>query len=424
MKIAPLALMEDHDEALSVWRKAKLKNAVLVHIDAHPDFSFIARRRPQEILRVKTTAAVDKLLQNHQTWNFSNRQGQQLIHSGNYLFAAIQEKIVREFYWIVPDPYWDRPANRRALISWIKRLFAYHPQFAATYQERSDGLRFSIDHCQICVQPLCCLKDIRTPVLLNIDIDYFVTRSCRENIPYFRSRARPPWRKLSSFLQQWGQKRITSRLTTICYSVNHGFTPLSERFLADHLALAFANPHQPVADAPRPGSAAEFYRKFAKALASNDLPKAKFFWRETVLGDPKYRTKFAIPGLFLEGEGRLKEALKLYQFMQTVDPTWQVPKAGVKRVRKLLATKSPAARRAGLLCRRLESETLLVNLEDHWLVRLNPVAALIWRQLQAGANQPRIVKSICESFAIDRTTAKKDVRDFKRQLRQGLSTLS
>ena len=152
--------------------------------------------------------------------------------------------------------------------------------------------------------------------------------------------------------------------------------------------------------------------------------KQNFSGERRCWGDPKYRTKFAIPGLFLEGEGRLKEALKLYQFMQTVDPTWQVPKAGVKRVRKLLATKSPAARRAGLLCRRLESETLLVNLEDHWLVRLNPVAALIWRQLQACANQPRIVKSICESFAIDRTTAKKDVRDFKRHLRQGLSTLS
>lgn len=50
-----IALIEDHHEALGIWREKKVRNLDLVHIDAHLDFGFHAARpimknRPRESL--------------------------------------------------------------------------------------------------------------------------------------------------------------------------------------------------------------------------------------------------------------------------------------------------------------------------------------------------------------------------------------
>ncbi len=39
-KNPPVKLIEDHDQAYYIWKKAGLKNRPLIHIDAHIDFDF------------------------------------------------------------------------------------------------------------------------------------------------------------------------------------------------------------------------------------------------------------------------------------------------------------------------------------------------------------------------------------------------
>lgn len=40
-------LIEDHDEALKVWREKKIKDLDLVHIDVHIDFGFHPAKPPK-----------------------------------------------------------------------------------------------------------------------------------------------------------------------------------------------------------------------------------------------------------------------------------------------------------------------------------------------------------------------------------------
>ena len=44
--IDQIVMMENHDDAYYAWQKAGLRDRVLVHVDAHMDFGWIAERDP------------------------------------------------------------------------------------------------------------------------------------------------------------------------------------------------------------------------------------------------------------------------------------------------------------------------------------------------------------------------------------------
>ena len=83
-------IFENHDEACDRWRRAGVRNRLLVHIDAHHD----AVRRP----------------------------AREPITIANYVRAAVEEGLVREAIWAVPEPSWQRPAIRRAIKRHLARL--------------------------------------------------------------------------------------------------------------------------------------------------------------------------------------------------------------------------------------------------------------------------------------------------------------
>lgn len=45
-----IALIEDHHEALRVWREKKVKSLDLVHIDAHLDFGFHTAKPIKQVI--------------------------------------------------------------------------------------------------------------------------------------------------------------------------------------------------------------------------------------------------------------------------------------------------------------------------------------------------------------------------------------
>jgi len=95
-------LMENHNDALLWWRKTEQKNRILVHIDSHFDFAWITDKDPQEILNAKTLSDFKASAKENLFWNLSNKKKDELTHIGNYIYPAIKENIVREFYWVVP----------------------------------------------------------------------------------------------------------------------------------------------------------------------------------------------------------------------------------------------------------------------------------------------------------------------------------
>ena len=75
--------IENHDEAYSLWRERGFRRRILIHIDAH-----------------------------HDMWWTSDSTS---ITIANFICQALQEQIVRELYWVVPDATWQTNGGRAAV---------------------------------------------------------------------------------------------------------------------------------------------------------------------------------------------------------------------------------------------------------------------------------------------------------------------
>src|SRR2546429_6125546 len=100
-----VVMMEDHDGAYYAWKQAGVRGRILLHIDAHIDWAWIGDRDPRDLLEARSLAEVESLLRERCLWNLSDRRPDDLIHIGNYIYPALKEGIVKEFYWIVPDSF-------------------------------------------------------------------------------------------------------------------------------------------------------------------------------------------------------------------------------------------------------------------------------------------------------------------------------
>lgn len=183
-------IIEDHDEAFHLWTDYGLNSRTIIHIDAHSDC-----------------------------------QKEEDLHIGSYLYHAFNYGIVKKCYWVIPEP-----ASKCKLI--LKRL--------VTHLKEND---IQIKHCDlkkgvvkgelngnfVWMGPLNLLPNISETVLLDIDIDYFT-------LPFSGVvsllNASIIWQDPEYMLKVLKNKKIEWDITTVCTSVNGGYTPIQWRCLA------------------------------------------------------------------------------------------------------------------------------------------------------------------------------------------------
>src|SRR2546425_1610128 len=61
--ISPVAMMEDHDGAYYAWKQAGISERILLHIDAHIDWDWIADKNPLDILQAQSLSQLESLLE-------------------------------------------------------------------------------------------------------------------------------------------------------------------------------------------------------------------------------------------------------------------------------------------------------------------------------------------------------------------------
>src|SRR5262245_4253273 len=88
-------LMENHDEAYYRWREAGVRDKILVHIDAH-----------------------------HDMWWKPDNTGANIA---NFVCPGLQENIVRELFWVIPDRTWELEAGRKALSRHLQEIVGKYP---------------------------------------------------------------------------------------------------------------------------------------------------------------------------------------------------------------------------------------------------------------------------------------------------------
>jgi len=238
-----VVMMENHNEAYLAWRGAGLKNKILVHLDAHIDFAWMRDKDPLKILEAEGTDELERILKDRSSWNLSAKAPDELVNIGNYVYPAMKDNIVKEFFWVLPDPIWRSPKERRAVKRNLKEILnSGHAQQRQISETKEGNITAKIYGRNIIVCDLAGLPELSEPVLLDIDVDFLTTESISGYNLYRDIKRVKPWVWPGDLINRLKQKKMITDFITIAYSVEGGFTPLKYKYLGDDLKALFRNP--------------------------------------------------------------------------------------------------------------------------------------------------------------------------------------
>jgi tetratricopeptide (TPR) repeat protein len=235
-------LVENHDEVLGIWRKQNIKALDVVHLDAHIDFGFYAAEPIEKVLsEAKSVKELKRKLEH--TLNFLHYQKDfnQQANIGNYIYPAIGEGIVKNFYWVVPA----RAKVFKKATKIIKNILKGNLK-----QNKSEKIILAEDSRDRIIAKclgrnfvVCTLDNlpvIAGSVLLDIDTDFLTTDSVLNADNIKNIGKRKPWILPNNLVEILKAKIKAPKIITIAYSVNGGWTPLKYKHLGDELAYGFA----------------------------------------------------------------------------------------------------------------------------------------------------------------------------------------
>jgi tetratricopeptide (TPR) repeat protein len=220
---------ENHSSALIAWRRADVRGRILVHLDGHIDYDWL----PDETVARIAAASPDELrdLEHHPY----AMDGDAYSRFGiwNFIYPAARMGIVREMVWVVPDGTMQDAFSISQLAHFrlLDQLQKVAVQEAVALRRDGNVLRGTLLGLPVTICELQDLPDLPEPVLLDIDLDYFTTRSAIS-----QGVTRGPWTTPEAVLDALRERGVRTDLVTISLSTIGGFLPPAARWLAPTLA--------------------------------------------------------------------------------------------------------------------------------------------------------------------------------------------
>jgi len=230
-------LMEDHHEALEVWRKLKIKDALLVHIDAHIDFGYYALMPAQESFQAsRDLTELKKRLERLLLYEKYGKDLEGQASLANFIYPAMRDGIVKSFNWIVPGTH----KEFRDSVPFFKRLLVglstQAPGQKAVTEFLFCAIRSKLLNKDFFITNLFSSLVKSDPVLLDIDVDFLLFNCAYAGVKniYFEC---APWIYPDQLVALLKEKFPSRTVTTIAYSVNGRYTPILYKFFGDEIAL-------------------------------------------------------------------------------------------------------------------------------------------------------------------------------------------
>lgn len=306
-------IIEDHDEALLLWRKLKVRGLDLVHVDAHIDFDVQLARSPEALLG--EAASIQDLKKNLEYYLAFTRYEKDLEKQnniGNYIYPAMRENIVRDFWWVVPGDEKEFLRSRKLIKQFLKNILT----------KNSCRAKVSVSRWLVSAKYLdknikvCCLERLprfRNKTLLDIDADFLVIDSVRnaDNIKCIGKRR--PWMSPEELVKILKNKILNPKVITIARSTEGGYTPMKYSHIAEETAWGFS-PREFAGRFLRASRAARHFSLFEATGSRKEY--------EAAVGlAPNYRSSFNNNGPLHLLAGRFEEAYEEFLRVKKADPT-------------------------------------------------------------------------------------------------------
>ncbi len=332
-----ISLIEDHNEALKVWRDRKIKGLDLVHIDAHMDFGVhLARPIEQVVNEARSLKELKRGLEYGLVFRRYENDFDKQTNIGNYIYPAMQEGIVRDFYWVVPGGLKEFKKSLKFIKGMLKNFAQQDPYQLPQRKHGAKGAKqtkLSIEDGLITTQifgrkftisTLEKLPILKQRILLDIDTDFLVIDSLLNADNTAKIGKRKCWISMDRFHQELSGKQPKPVLTTIAYSVNGGYTPMRYKVLGDELAYRLS-----------PFRFEKYFPERIKASNFFDLFEStgkKEYYQEAVKLNPGYRVADNNYGPLYLSIRKFSKAKNEFLRIAKVDPKNPYPFAGLGNV--------------------------------------------------------------------------------------------
>ena len=255
-------IFEDHDQALKVWRRKSLSNLDLVHVDAHIDFGFPEAEPLEAVLeQSRSVEELKRKLEYSLAFTHFEDDFSKQIDIGNYIYPAMREGIVRNFYWVIPGGRKEFQASKKLLIATLRPIAQREGSKNLITFPAADLIVCRAMGRRICICTLESFPPQEQEVLLDIDTDFLVIDSAKSADNTTSIGLRKPWIKPAELFSLLKNKIRAPKIVTIAYSANGGYTPMKYRHLGDELAFLFAS-RKFKRQYERNRKAAEFFGEF------------------------------------------------------------------------------------------------------------------------------------------------------------------
>lgn len=287
MNSKEIVLLEDHHESYYAWEERGFRNLPLVHLDAHIDFGFQEVKDEKLILQeAKSLAELKTQLEKAMLFRKYKFKKEKLTDIGNYIYPAIRDGIVSEFFWIIPG----RMSEFKKCLVLIKKMlkgFKEQDPFACESVSFEPGfIKTKLYNKPLYICILETLPVIKNQVLLDIDIDFLVIDSLKNAEVTANVGKRKPWITPEELVQVLEKKMSSTRFITIAYSVNGGFTPMVYKTEGDQIARCFGHSDPDLEGRIHAG---EYFKSFRAALDKEDFKTAKRYYLQALKMNPKYK---------------------------------------------------------------------------------------------------------------------------------------
>jgi len=193
---------------------------------------------------------------------------------GNFIYPATRLGIVREVVWVVPDGTLRDGPSAAALVREVVlgRLQGIGIEEARGFHLAGRTVQGTLYNVPITICELADLPYFAEPVLLDIDLGYFTTRSAlTQHVLDF------PWITPEEVLAGLARKGVRTDRVTLSYSTMGGFLPPDHRWLGPALQARLEGREVPQEVLRYDGMRAE---------QGGDLAEAEARYRSLVAADP------------------------------------------------------------------------------------------------------------------------------------------
>ncbi len=197
--------MEDHREAYFFWKKLGLTDCTCVHVDAHLDTCEFPLPGTGGLSRPE-------------------------VNCGNYLLYAIADGLVHTLVWVLPPHLAGDDLLgyvRREVAAWLHPTLAEH----TSWQARDGRVEGRLRGCRFLVCPSDRLPRLAPPILLDVDVDYFL--GPQDEV----------WQSPEQLASDLAPLEVSA--LTVAYSVEGGYTPVELRWLGPETMERFGASSSP-----------------------------------------------------------------------------------------------------------------------------------------------------------------------------------